>query len=1291
MSGPRHTSLAVLGLLALPLWLPGLLLALDPKKSISQYPLDTWRTEEGLPQSVVFSICQTPEGYLWLGTGNGLARFDGVRFRAFTKRADPGFKGKDIWRLFADPAGPLWFSSLGTGLGRYQGTSFEFFTPEAGLSDTTVNAIARDENGDLVTATDGGLDRFDGVRFHPLLDRMALPSTFVLALATTHGGPLWIGTSKGLCYLENGHLRTYTSRDGLPNVNVRALLLTRDRSLWIGGVDGSVTRFRDGAFSLVFKDPEQAPVSSLVEDRDGNLWAGTYGGGVFRVQGDTWTSLREKQGLASDTVNAMFEDREGSLWIGTLKGLNRLRDSRFTVVSTSEGLAEESVVSIAEDPRGALWFGTLNRGITRIENGQATSYSTANGLPNNRAVSVSVMPDGSVWVATLGGGLARYDGHGFSTVSKADGLPSNYLRSVTPARGGGVWAGASAGLALIKDGSVTSYASLPGAPIDINALLEDRTGTLWIGTITKGLTRFHNGRFTRFARDHPLSRTEILGLYHDGNALFAGTADAGFFRVTQDAITHFDTRSGLPDEIVAQILEDRSGNIWIGTAAGIHRARKEHLEAFAAGKVRSVEWTSFGTGDGMQTAECSGGTQPGAIVLRDGRLVFPTLRGAVFVDPERLPKNPLPPPVHIEEITANGVPLSAGSPLVAPAGSQRLEFHYTALSFAVPGRVRFRYWLEGFDEKWVDAGPQRLAHYSNLTPGRYVFHVNACNNDGVWNEKGDFREFILRPRFYQTGWFRLASGATLLVSFLAAHRLRLRSLARRQKVLEAAIQEKTQELREAYEGLRKADVEIARLTSASSLILEDPEAWTEKAVPEISSLLGVKRIGIFTTASGRTSALSPCGLEEPNWQDIKPGCFLIRQGNRTVVPILGMTSESRGALVIEGSIEGEAREKLVGGFARQLGTALELRQLRDQLSAAESRQAMRLQDMHARGIATLTVCPECDKCFDNSFSKCPADGQPLTVPLLLPYRIGGRYRLDSRLGEGGMGTVFAALDERLNRKAALKIVKPEYLNDSEMRFRLEREARAIAHIKHPGVVTLLDVGELEDGSEFLVMELLEGLELAEVLKRFGPGSARQVASVLAQAGAGLAAAHRAGVIHRDIKPENIFLSTGSWGIEARILDFGLAKQEKIDTKLTHTGIILGTPLYMAPEQLLGEPSTERSDLYSLAATMWEALTGKMLASGNGLTEIMTNALFSEPLPLSAFLPHCPRELDAAFSAALAKKALARPSSIEGWVQETTALLEAIPCEGGWPVPLPSGKKPRTREMAVTEKIDGAGG
>ena len=451
----------------------------------------------------------------------------------------------------------------------------------------------------------------------------------------------------------------------------------------------------------------------------------------------------------------------------------------------------------------------------------------------------------------------------------------------------------------------------------------------------------------------------------------------------------------------------------------------------------------------------------------------------------------------------------------------------------------------------------------------------------------------------------------------------------------------------ANQKLEEAQQTILQLTSGSVSML-DLEGWASSMAKDLSQLIGTRVEVVLEDQQPAVGA------------HIDP----VEETRRLAI---GAGASRFGELVVARSDWSEREQMLLESFARQLAAALEMRRLRSELTAAQSRLITRRQELLDRGIALLQICTKCGRCYDHTVAACPIDDAPLDAPQILPYRVNQRYRLTQRLATGGMARLFAAADEKLDRAVAVKIIKAEHFHDDELRVRFEQEARAVARIEHAGVSTAYDSGELEDGSLFFVMELLRGLNLAQMLHAHGKGSPKQIASLVRQVGAALTAVHRAGFIHRDVKPENIFVSEDREGFKVKLLDFGIAKRVASDANLTQSGTFIGTPAYMAPEQVEESEVDARTDLYSFAAVAYEALVGRRVTTEREVAKVFREIVNIMPPPVSTLLPDAGPDIDRLFDSALAKDRDERPPSLETWATEVAERLEAMEGLGGWPL------------------------
>lgn len=785
-------------LVALLLLCAGQALALDPQKALDQFRRQSWQTETGLPQNTVNSILQTQDGYIWIATEEGLARFDGIGFVVFEKQSTPRLRSNNIRDLFQGPQGAVWVATA-DGLVRMLNGEVSSFTTAEGLPSNDVETVYEDRDGTVWVGTSAGLSRFRDGSFTTYTPQDGLAGRAVQSLFQDAAGALWIGTTEGLSRFEDGRFVTYSKQDGLVGNSVMAIQQGAQGDLWIGTADG-LTSFTNGRFvNYTVKDglPNNR-ISSLLADNDGTLWIGTAGG-LSRLRGGRFDRIAGAEGLSNGIVLSILEDREGSLWVGTESGgLHLLKDTKFTTYTVREGLSNDLVKAIYEDREGRIWIGTYGGGLNLLKDGQVTTYTTEAGLASNIVLALVDDGEGNLWVGTPDG-LSRFKDGRFTTYTSADGLPNDFVRSLFVDHDGGLWIGTRGGLALLKGGVYMYYTTLDGLPSDVvGTIYEDASGSIWVGTLG-GLSRLKDGSLTSYTTADGLSDNVVISIYGDAEGrLWIGTNGGGLNLMRDGKFTAFTTRDGLPNDVIYRILEDGRGDLWMSCNRGIFHMAKVELTSFAAGRAGSLRSVVYGTADGMTTRECSGGGHPSAWRGRDGRLWFSTIKGVAMIDPERVARNDQPPSTVIEQVRVDGELVTAGSDVEFPPGASRFDFSYAGLSFIAPEKVRFRYKLEGFDPDWVDGGDQRVAYYTNLGPGEYTFTVAACNNDGVWSQTPARFAFKLRPHFYRTLWFYalVALGLALVVRQLYLIRVR-----RMQARFSAVLGERNRIAREIHDNL----------------------------------------------------------------------------------------------------------------------------------------------------------------------------------------------------------------------------------------------------------------------------------------------------------------------------------------------------------------------------------------------------------------------------------------------------------------------------------------------------------
>jgi PAS domain S-box-containing protein len=795
---------------------------LDPAKAITQYTHEVWQDSQGLPQDSVLAIAQTPDGYLWLGTEEGLVRFDGIRFTVFDERNTPEIKGNTIAALLADREGNLWIGTSG-GLVCYQNRQFTAYGEKDRIFNQSILSLFEDRAGSLWIGTDGaGLVRLRQGKVTIYNRRNGLVDSAVFAICEDRDGSLWAGTHGGLSRLGHGGFTNYTVAQGLPDTYIKALYADSTGNLWIGTNGGGLSLFKDGRFStLTTRDGLSSnEVWTLYGDRQGSLWIGTGNGGLDRLRDGKFAAYTEKAGLSSNQVWSLFQDQEGSLWIGTTGGgLDRLADGRFTTYSAEEGLSNDVVLPVYDSRDGSLWIGTYGGGVDRIKDGKITTYSTRDGLADNEVFTICEDNEGSIWIGTRRG-LDRLKDGKFRLFTAKDGLPNDVVTSSYLDRQGNLWIGTRSGLSVWKNGRFVTYTTKSGMSNDhVLSIYEGTDGSLWIGT-GGGLNRMIDGKFTAYGVKQGLSNPVVWAILGEPDGtLWLGTNGGGLDRFKDGKFVSYTTKDGLFDDAVFQTLQDSSGNLWMSSNKGIFRASLRDLNEFADGKTHWITTVAYGTSDGMKSKECNGGFQPAGCKTLNGKLCFPTTKGVVVFDPKRVLAVAPPPHVEIEQVIVDKRRLGLLAHASVPPGKGQLEFWFTAPTFVSPQKIRFKYMLQGFDKDWVDAGTRRVAYYTNIPPGEYRFMVRASNRDGVWNRSAASFHLVLEPHFYQTTWFFGLCALAVLGLGFSGHRLRVRQLNEREKELSRRVDERTQELQE----------EIAERERAEAALRESEERFRQMA------------------------------------------------------------------------------------------------------------------------------------------------------------------------------------------------------------------------------------------------------------------------------------------------------------------------------------------------------------------------------------------------------------------------------------------------------------------------------
>jgi signal transduction histidine kinase/ligand-binding sensor domain-containing protein len=776
-------------LVLLSLGLAGGASALDPRLSITHYIHTSWTQNEGAPLPEVRAVVQAADGYLWLGTNKGLLRFDGLRFVRWEALA--GLPTDDIHSLAASKTGGLWIE-----------TNESLWKLEPGRATSSI---------------------VPGI----------LSSAHIVTLLEDRAGRLWAGgllaKVGGLALLEKDVTRVFRVEDGLPSPEVDSLFVDRDDTLWVGTAEGFCKWTGDACVEgvpphkrEVAATPTQKAikmVTSIVRDKDGNLWVGTFADGLYCVGNGRLEHFTSQNGLSSDAVNALMEDREGNIWVGTHQGLDRFREPTVARWSTLQGLAGNMISAVCATRTGDVWMASFGKGLNCMRGNrllpQKVDPSTA------RTISLFEDANGTLWAGTSGGGVFRQSEGRFVRVP-ADGKPFNMVFAMAEDRRKTLWlADSFRGLATIQDGRIVP-ANLPGiAQENITQFASDPKGDLWIGYHGGGVAHAKEGSAELFGPESGLAGGAVHAIAADGRGdLWFGTAE-GLSRYRRGAWTTWTVRLGIPQGGVQAIIDDRSGHLWLITGAGLSQVSLVELDKTPDGKPGQLHLPVYGQNDGVRMVQGGPTSNPRITRSTDGRLWSSTTDGVASVDPASIRTNLVPPPVAIEQVTVDGQPLSPEAAKTGFRGRQ-LQFEYTALSLSLPESVRFRYKLEGLNSDWIEAQTQRKITYADLRPSHYRFVVTACNNDGIWNITGASFAFQIAPHFYQTWWFALLCVGTSVGGAHSLHRLRIRRLRSR---FQLVLQERARLTRELHDTVLQGFAGVVyQLEAASRQITTSPDA-----------------------------------------------------------------------------------------------------------------------------------------------------------------------------------------------------------------------------------------------------------------------------------------------------------------------------------------------------------------------------------------------------------------------------------------------------------------------------------
>jgi signal transduction histidine kinase/ligand-binding sensor domain-containing protein/CheY-like chemotaxis protein len=842
----RLTSFLVIGALCL-VTAAQPLRALDLGRHFSQFRLTHWDADNGLPSQRINAIAQTADGYIWFGTYSGLARFDGVRFTVYYPNNSPLPRG-EILALKAASDGSLWIGTSG-GAVHYAHGHFERIRSPGG-AETAVTSIAESGGRIWLAYHSLGVFYMEGSSPREVAALRPEIQTTLRDLTPEADGGVLAATGAGVIRVTRA-LKVETL-DAAATGAATTVFQMSDGTIWAGSREHGLMRRANGSWQTM-AIPRQPLARSnltpvilcLMADRAGTLWVGTDNDGLLAYRDGAFHLYKDYSGIPEPRILALAEDHEGSIWIGMpVFGAMQISEGRVLPEGMREGLSWDVVLSVLQSRDGTFWAGTEGGGLNLLERGHWRNVNAPQVLKGTVAYALTEAPDGSVWCATDHLTLHRFRDK--RLVEKIQIPGSGNPSALTFDRQGALWVGTTHGLHYYAHG-VWDGPRAAGHPWDlgIGALLAEPDGAVQIAT-ENGLWTWFNGRMELV----PGTANRIINTLTEDSAatLWAALDGVGLLHLRERGkAVLYSSPDGLPETQIVALADDGRGALWLGGARGIYSIPFADLERHERGGATALFFNRLGEEDGMRSHECTGMGQPNVWRGSDSALWFTTMKGLARIAPGSSQRLPAVPPVSIEELMVGHERRELGDRLLRlPPGSRDLSVRYTAMSFLAPNRVEFRYRLQGYDANWVHAGARREAYYTNLPPGRYVFHVQASTGGGVWGPADARLELLIEAHWHETLWARTLGVLLLIALVTGAVLWRMRQSKLRESELAAKVEARTKELRDEVNERRRAEERAEALARTKSDFLAN---MSHEMRTPMNSVIGMTSLLLETPLS----------------------------------------------------------------------------------------------------------------------------------------------------------------------------------------------------------------------------------------------------------------------------------------------------------------------------------------------------------------------------------------------------------------------------------------------------------
>ncbi len=867
----------------------------------ADYVNQVWTAAEGLPGNTVTDLLQKSDGYIYIGTYDGLVRFDGAKFTILNKNTLKDFRCVSARTIFEDTACNLWVGSNDEGIAKITASGIEMFTMENGLPNNSIRDIAQDKSGNIWIGTSAGIVYITpegNFITPPGLDEYDENQCLVISLYCDTAGRIWLTTTKkhGLYLFSNGKFSRYTAFSSIDYSTITAINQDDSGDFWFGLTQKGVVRVSEGKVVLYGAQEGmiETTVNDIYVDTTNSLWFGTEKGVVLYKEGK-FSTFTENDGLTNNNVKKIIEDREGNMWFATDRGgVQKMSPGKFRTVSLPS-----PVNCIAESEDGIVWVGTDN-GLLCYDRNEKIENKLTTMLEGIRIRHIGTTEGGDLLVSTYAKyGQIVMDKNGtVASWTTKQGLAGDRVRVAIEDSQRNLWVGTTTGLTSINrtDGTSVTYTKKDGLTNEyVMCLHEDRSGLLWIGTDGGGVCIMKNGEIVKtLGTKEGLAGNVIFKIQEEKNGITWVSTGTGLSRIDNDHITNYSATNGLGTDSIFQILIDYTDTLWMTSNRGISSISLHALEKASKENNVFLDPKFYTKNDGLR----SGGVTSTSLCMLDslGRLWFTLIDGFAIYDPVKVKSNLIPPLVHIEQLSIDSDKKSIGNggTLIIPAGTKRIDIDYTAVSFVSTDLVRFRYVLEGFDTDYSILTSKRSVSYTNLAPGTYTFKVWAANSDMLWCEKPSVITLIQKPFIYQIPVFWIGIGFCMCVLIYSIIVIRINRLKREQLRLETMVQMKTIDLeieRDNSERLllnilpkpiaerlkeRKSDI-IADKFENVSVLFADIAGFTkmtassspETVIFALNDLFSrfderAQTLGIEKIKTIGDAYMAVCGLPEPN-------------------------------------------------------------------------------------------------------------------------------------------------------------------------------------------------------------------------------------------------------------------------------------------------------------------------------------------------------------------------------------------------------------------------------------------